>query len=90
MTDGQRIIARARDFAAQHALVPPGPRAATVASGARSDAERIADDMLDIAAVSSSVTIEDLALRGWPLEVLNRHVAEARDIANSAAERSVQ
>lgn len=92
MLRAQDIIARAAAFAALHAK-PPAPlgRLAPVGPVQSADAvaRKMADDMLDIAAVKGGAEEDDLLGRGWSLEALRRHGPAARDIANQAAERVV-
>ncbi|WP_182422002.1 hypothetical protein [Aureimonas sp. ME7] len=87
-TIGFDYAGHARTLAARHAatrrplLSQPGP--VTTPDGV---ARKIADDMLDIAAVKGSVDDADLVLRGWTADALARHGPAARDLANAARVR---
>lgn len=84
---GAAIVERARAFAARHrpaTSVPDQPKAGrTVEDLVR----QMSDDMLDVEAVTGSVTEEDLLRRGWSMAALRKIGAAARDRANRASRR---
>ncbi len=84
-TQGQQIVARAAFWAATFSA----PAAPPVRPQRPSTAQKIADDMLDVAAVRGSCEEEDLLARGWSPVALRRHGAKAREIANAASVRSL-
>jgi hypothetical protein len=88
---GSQIIQRAAAFAAEQAtpiamrvrLSQLGP---VTTPGAV--ARKMADDMLDIAAVKGGVEDDDLLLRGWTLDALRHHKLAARELAYASVERA--
>lgn len=93
MLNAADILARAAAHAAHHrALAMPRP-GRLAAPGPVENAEalrrKMADDMLDIAAVKGCAETDDLLGRGWTLEAVNKHGPAARDLANATRERRV-
>lgn len=93
MLNAAEIVARAEAFAAAHraARHPQPGRLSKTGPTDSADAVRrkMADDMLDIAAVKECAETEDLLGRGWTLEAIRKHGEAARDLANAARERKL-
>ncbi len=89
-TLGQQIVARAAAWAAQNRLIlRKAARPTPEETLGETAAQKIADDMLDIAAVRGCCEEDDLLARGWTPDALRRHGQAARDIANAASVRAL-
>lgn len=94
MSIAEQIIARAQAYGAAHTarMTTPPPTSTRLAqpgpvTSREETVRRMADAMRDIGAVKGSVEEADLLNRGWSAQAIASYGADARDLANAAAER---